>query len=82
MEPACDDVYKKCVINSSYTNIQFEVNGGRKPTKRRRWVVVFEREVMTPIEMAKGLRENGQCLCERIQDLFRNDIAELERLVF
>ena len=82
METACDDVYKKCVKNSSYTNIQYEVNGSRKPTKRRRWVIVFEREVMTPIEMAKGLRENEQCLCDKIQDLFSKDIAELERLIY
>lgn len=81
-ESVCDDVYKKCVTNAIFTNIKYEVNGQPRPTKRRRWVIVFEREVLTSEEMAKGLRECENSLNDRVQALFCNDIAELERRLY
>lgn len=81
-DAVCDSVYNQCVKNSAFTNIKYEFNGVPKPTKRKRWVVVFERELLTSIEMANGLRENEQCLVDRVEQLFSNDIVELERLIF
>lgn len=57
-------------------------NDTPKPTKRRRRVVVFYRDLFSASEMGKGLQETMNDFNRAIDTLINSDINKFEDIIF
>lgn len=81
-DSVCEDIFNKSIAHSDFTNVTYGQNDTPKPTKRRRRVVVFYRDLFSASEMGKGLQESMNDFNRAIDTLINSDINKFEDIIF
>ena len=77
----CEEIFNKSIAHSDFTNVTYGKNGTPKPTKRRRRVIVFSRELFPADEMSKGLQETMNNFSQALDSLLNGDIRNFENII-
>ena len=78
----CEEIFNKSITHNDFTNVTYGKNDTPKPTKRRRRVVVFYRDLFSASEMGKGLQETMNDFNRAIDTLINSDINKFEDIIF
>jgi len=77
----CDSIFSKSLQNSSITNIPYGNNGETLPTRRKKYVTVYTKNLLLPDEYSKGLVINKMVLKQIIADFIKIDLPIFEQII-
>ena len=80
-DSVCDKIFSKSMDNQIETNIPYGLNGEAKPTRRKKSVIVYQRNILPSDEYGKGLLENTSVLETAINDFINNNLPHFEDLI-
>lgn len=74
---AAKGVFRKCLEHTETGGVPYD-----EIERRRRWIEVFRREVLSADDMANGVTENAETIKTRLRMLLENDVKNWETEVF
>ena len=77
----CEDIFNKSITYSDFTNVTYGKNGTPKPTKRRRRIIVFSRELFPADEMSKGMQKTVDEFDQSLDSFVNGDLREFEKII-
>lgn len=74
---AAEGIFRKCLEHTETGGVPYD-----EIERRRRWIEVFRREVLSADDMANGVTENAETIKTRLRMLLENDVKNWETEVF